>query len=701
MDRKTVKRRCVRVALRDAGRRVQDAELVLELQRNQNEESEESDDGIRNDNNAGEARGNSADENDENQERDFDVQEQENVASDQDLNDEADISEGSLNEEEIIDGPNIEEQQPQQDPEQYVYEQIVDWVLAGGVTMTKVEDLLKRLKPVHPNLPLTYKTLLQTPKRLDVVDCGNGSLWYYGITPQLHRVLSNDYFANHNEVAIDINIDSLPIFNKSKTNFIPILGRLVNIPEPFIIGIFCGCGSDPSDMSSFLEKFVDEVNMLKDTGFVFNDRAYPFSIRHYILDQKARASIKCVKGVRGYYCCEKCTVKGIDYMNRMCLLDQNCPLRTDESFIDMATAKMMPNLEHYDDFELDEHVIGVSPLLSCEEKLVSKFRLDSMHLVYKGVFLRWFDFLWNTRKDYSLTPEEKREISTIIGSFREYCPCDFNRKPFPITSEKLKATELRRMLLYDGVVAFRNLDQNIYKSFLLLHCAIYILCSPIFHRNLNEEANFFLQTFVTHAEQLFGAEFIVYNVHSLLHLAAECNDHGPLDEFGAFPFENCLGMIKSHITSRVKPLQQIAKREMERIHKTKSAPKPKPAVLQMPTVNNPNEQVAGQQFKKILLCGTTVAVKKSDSCCITTDGFVIIVDNIINSENGPILSGKKFYRKTDLYEYPVPSSLLGIFKVSDLQLRSVHFSPENIKHKCYLMPLNHNEFAVVPLSHSF
>ncbi|KAE8745813.1 hypothetical protein FOCC_FOCC007460 [Frankliniella occidentalis] len=164
MDRKTVKRRCVRVALRDAGRRVQDAELALELQRNQNEESEESDDGNRNDNNAGEARGNSADENDENQERDFDVQEQENVASDQDLNDEADISEGSLNEEDIIDGPNIEEQQPQQDPEQYVYEQIVDWVLAGGVTMTKVEDLLKRLKPVHPNLPLTYKTLLQTPK---------------------------------------------------------------------------------------------------------------------------------------------------------------------------------------------------------------------------------------------------------------------------------------------------------------------------------------------------------------------------------------------------------------------------------------------------------------------------------------------------------------------------------------------------------
>ena len=35
------------------------------------------------------------------------------------------------------------------DPEQYVRQQLLEWTLAGGVSMSKVDDLLKRLKLVH------------------------------------------------------------------------------------------------------------------------------------------------------------------------------------------------------------------------------------------------------------------------------------------------------------------------------------------------------------------------------------------------------------------------------------------------------------------------------------------------------------------------------------------------------------------------
>ncbi|KAE8739074.1 hypothetical protein FOCC_FOCC015430 [Frankliniella occidentalis] len=554
-------------------------------------------------------------------------------------------------------------------PDEYVKNQLVEWTLEGGVTMNKVDDLLRRLHRVHPSLPLSYKTLLETPKNIEVLECGDGTMWYLGISPQLQRVLSPQYFDDHNDIAIDVNIDSVPIFSNSNVNFVPILGRLVDTKVVFIIGIYCGNGSDPSDLDSFFEKYVEDTNNLSKNGLLYRDQTFNFRVRHYILDQKARALVKCVKGVRGYYCCEKCNVRGVDFMNRMCLLEHDCDLRTDESFLDLAAALMTPRLEHADDDdEVDEHVTGLSPLLHCEKKLVSKFRLDSMHLVWKGVFLRWIYFLWNVRGDFSLTPQEKAEILDALTSLHKCCPNDFNRKPYAFHSvKKLKATELRRLALYDGLLLFRNLDHNIFKNFLLLHCGVFILCSEQFHNILNDEAKQFLVAFVEHAETIFGQQFIVYNVHSLVHMPKECLEHGPLDGFGAFPFENYLGMIKASVTSRVRPLQQVAKREMERCQKAKrNKAKPPPELLQMPRTNDAHEQVVGQQFLKIYISDTTFAINDADSCCRMNDDSIVILENIILSDNGPLVKGRKFLNLSDYYDYPIPSSLLGVLKVSQL-----------------------------------
>ncbi|KAK3910778.1 Flagellar biosynthetic protein FlhB [Frankliniella fusca] len=668
MDRKAVKRKSEREAVREANKRSRDAEMLLESNYRRNrdrrlesgnesetdeEGTDQSEIGIVNDNNL---HGGQEDE----QERNINESYHGNSDNDSVNDSDQDILTNDEDSDCESPGSNNEDDEPQAflDPGQYVRQEILEWTLSGGISMAKVDDLLKRLKPVHQNLPLSYKTLLKTPRKVDIVDCGNGSLWYCGITSQLHRILTQEYLTSYNEIAIDINIDSVPLFNKSSTNFVPILGRLVGENHPFVI-----------------------------------DKRYNFRIRHYILDQKARASIKCVKGVRGYFCCEKCTVRGTDYKNRMCLLNHNCALRTDESFIDLVADLMVPKTKHFDDKEIDSHVNGVSPLLRCETKLVSKFRLDSMHLVYKGVFSRWLEFLWSGYGNYSLSLREKREISSLLESFRKWCPCDFNRKPFAIKSEKLKAAELRRILLYDGLVAFKKLDKNVLKNFLLLHVSIYILCSPVFFRELNDEADTFLRAFVTHSKSLFGEEFIVYNVHSLVHLSSECLEHGPLDSFGAFPYENFLGMIKSRITSRAKPLQQIAKREMEKMEKKEEIVKPEPPLLQMPCFNDPHEPVAGQQYKKILVKKSVLSIKLADSCCALNDGTVVRISNIIDSENGPVLVGKKFAEMADYYEYPIASSLLDIYKVSRLQECTFYLTPADIKHKCYLLPLKEDEYV--------
>ncbi|KAK3913357.1 Transient receptor potential cation channel subfamily M member 1 [Frankliniella fusca] len=706
MDRKTVKRRFEREAIRESNKRVRTAEILLEWNRrsrNQAQEDgcdrvdsdEESDRGLGEAEDVGNGNNSNAEEQ-ENEGEGIDVQAMEGERCREAESNSSRSSESDGSDDNFNDLPESDnEPEPVQHPNNYVREQLSEWALCGGVSMSKVDDLLKRLQPIHQNLPLSYKTLLKTPRNVHVVDCGNGSLWYYGIAPQLHRHLTQEYLLRHDVIAIDINIDSVPLFNKSSTNFVPILGKLVDSSEPFIIGIFCGTGSDPADLDTFLHNYVQEVNNLKSNGFQYEEKTWKFRTRHYILDQKARASIKCVKGVRGYFCCEKCTVKGTDYMNRMCLLNHDCQLRTDENFIDMASLQMMPRSEHFEDTEIDRHVIGISPLLSCESKMVSKFRLDSMHMVYKGVFLRWFEFLWSGHGSYSLGRRQKQDISLKLGSFRPFCPSDFNRKPFAIKSEKLKATELRRILLYDGLVVFRKLDKNIFLNFMLLHTAIYILCSPKYHKTLNHEADRFIRAFVNHAENLFGKQFIVYNVHSMIHLPSECFDHGPLDTFGAFPYENLLGKIKSQVTSRYKPLQQIAKREMEKVNKSENTVKPEKPLLQMPSVNDPHEQLVGQQYKKIRFRKTVLSVKKADSCCALQDGTIICITNIVSSENGPIIVGKRFAEMSDYYQYPICSSLLNVYKVKQLEERSFYLTLEDISHKCYLMPLDTQEFYAV------
>jgi hypothetical protein len=48
---------------------------------------------------------------------------------------------------------------------------------------------------------------------------------------------------------------------------------------------------------------------------------------------------------------------------------------------------------------------------------------------------------------------------------------------------------------------------------------------------------------------LYGAEFMTYNVHILLHLVQSCSNWGPLWQFSAFMFESLNGEILKYIKS--------------------------------------------------------------------------------------------------------------------------------------------------------
>jgi len=151
---------------------------------------------------------------------------------------------------------------------QYVVRILREWVQEGGISMRKLDSLLAKFHHVFPIVPLSYKTLLQTPNQINIKEINGGELWYKGIASNLDLMNLDEYLQNFNEILIDINIDGLPLFKSNSERFWPILGKLVTSKnEPFIIGIFKG-NQDP-DMNDLLNDFVREMADLRRNGLMY------------------------------------------------------------------------------------------------------------------------------------------------------------------------------------------------------------------------------------------------------------------------------------------------------------------------------------------------------------------------------------------------------------------------------------------------
>lgn len=578
--------------------------------------------------------------------------------------------------------------------EAYLKNLIKEWALEPGVlSISKLDSLLGRLGKAFPSIPKSHKTLLGCAKsKIDIEDLGNGFFqWYKGIKKNLDHILLEEYLNVNKKIMIDINIDGLPLHKSTKLKFWPILGHLVGTDnKPFIIAIHFGEG-DPPSLTDFLNVYVAEVLLLTQDGYERNGITYAFEIRNYILDAPARALVKCCVGHAGYAACEKCTVWGEWVDDRIVFIYDNESERNDYS---------------YNSREQPRHHHGDSPLEGIGTGMVSQFRLDSMHLVYKGVFKRLLDFWLVVTNDWKLHGDIVEIISGKFQFLKNFCPSDFSRKPRSLKEHiRFKATEERRMLLYDGIVAFKSgLDENIYKNFLLLHSAIYILASPVLvktHRSFAEE---FLKNFIAHSITLYGKKFCVYNVHSLLHLSKECEAYGELENFSAFMFENFLKSIKADLLGGFKPLQQIAKKDLIRTSSEikvllKSTDYPKEPTFSI--THNPVPELSGLCYQKIKIGGSILKRGFKDSCFMTTHNEVVILRKVVKMTDKVVLVGKVFQNVSDFYTYPIKSSELNIVSVSHIRQGKKVFNLKDVKCKCYLMPNLDNEYVCVPILHTF
>ena len=149
-------------------------------------------------------------------------------------------------------------------------ERLASWAVRNKCTRVTVNEILTILRGVGLNLPQDSRTLLRTPKTVNVTTKCGGEYIYLGIEQGILNVLSrNQHFHQTcDSIHLNVNVDGLPIF-KSSTLW-PILCSFEHF-SPFIVCLFLG-KTKPTPVQDFLSDFIHEFCRLKDSGITISSK---------------------------------------------------------------------------------------------------------------------------------------------------------------------------------------------------------------------------------------------------------------------------------------------------------------------------------------------------------------------------------------------------------------------------------------------
>lgn len=567
-----------------------------------------------------------------------------------------------------------------------------EWAVENKVTATTVDNLLKVLHSYHPSLPVTYRSLLKTDFKVpEMKAIGSGEYMHYGIEQGLCQHKDCIMKLGTQDIKYNVNIDGLPLYKSSSIQVWPILGRVVGTQCMFIIGAFCG-SSKPSSIEVYLRQFIDEAKKLSTEKFMIGDKTITASLMCLICDAPARAFIKQTKGHAGYDGCERCIDKGTYLEGRMTFQSTNAVKRSDMEF------RLM---------KYEEHQLGTSPLSELNIGLVSACVLDSMHLVYLGIMRKLLKTWIRGPKSVRLSAQQISVISGKLVGLRRYIPHEFARKPRALCEiDRFKASEFRQFLLYTGIVTLKSeLGMELYSNFLNLSVAIFTLCSPKLVKYYADYSESLLKYFVEQCMVLYGKEFIIYNVHSVIHIVDDAKAYGCLDDISSFPFENYLGHLKSTVRKPQQILQQIFKRLCEGYRVSKCQDH---LATEVKGEHESGPVVAGlrhlKQYKEINTASYVLKVHIPDNCIRFGEGCVGIIKNIFSDGSSISVVVQKFKKLSPAFTEPLLSCDIGIYLLNDLSDSLDICQLHEIHDKMVLLPEKQSDYCKtwigLPLLHS-
>lgn len=181
---------------------------------------------------------------------------------------------------------------------------------------------------------------------------------------------------------------------------------------------------------------------------------------------------------------------------------------------------------------------------------------------------------------------------------------------------------------------------------MILSVAMRILLSPALCSEHCEYAGKLLKCYVTNFGQIYGSEQLVYNTHSLIHLADDARNFGALDNVSCFPFENHLGTMKRIVRRPQGAVQQLVRRLSEKQHSLsfksgkERANKPLQPHFSGPTL--PDVPVR-MQYMKYRHEGNIIS-RHEGSNCFNVKDKVAVVRNIVELVSGVCTQSVSFMK---------------------------------------------------------
>lgn len=557
---------------------------------------------------------------------------------------------------------------------------LCEWALKHNITHEALRDILAYFRSYEEfsNLPMDPRTLLKTPQCVIKFNYSGGECVYFDVKSKIQKSMKLGYQLSelpivknlqdkyNPMISIAVGIDGIPISKSSNKQFWPILCSIDQSIDKkvFVAGLFYS-NRKPSD-TAFLQPFVEKCKVMEKEGIVVNGTQHHFRISRILADAPARSFVKGVKMHNSYEGCERCDQVG-EWVGRVVYpFTNSIKLRKDSDFLN----RNEDETAHFQTRSIfNQLTIG----------LVTQVPLDYLHLVCLGVVKKLLRTWVKGKKPYKIRGVDCDLISQKFVLFRKYFPRYFQRKPRSLDEIcHFKATEFRTILLYTGMAAFNeHLPRKYFQHFLLLHAACYILLSNrSSEKYWNGQAKRLLTEFVSKCKDLYGNEFITYNIHGLLHLADDSLQFGSLENASTFRFESYMQRIKRILRSNNMYLEQAFKRisEIEIVEESKS---------------------------KVRQASSPISCKTGGNCYLLSSGEVILVKCSEDRNDGMFkITYSRFTRLQNVREYPIDSSSLGIYcasKLSSPVSKCINSNELLVKYMC--LPLK-SKFLCIPILHT-
>ena len=249
------------------------------------------------------------------------------------------------------------------------------------------------------------------------------------------------------------------------------------------------------------------------------------------------------------------------------------------------------------------------------------------------------------------------------------------------------------------------LPKSMYKHFLYLSIAIRILLSSSLIQYYTDYAGQLLQYFVQIFSDIYGKDQIVYNVHSLIHLANDAKQFDVLDNCSLSKYESYLGRLKKLVCSPHAPCVQIVKR----IFEIQSQDSNKLLISEVckfskPHMNGPLfiSYASCVQYKQCQMSKYFISITVGDNCFIVK-GKMGVVRNIFQdhppkkSTSGCIMF-EGFSVVRSFFTIPISSDCLSIYYVEKPNGLYEIYELTNILTKCVLLPYK-TGYVVLPQMH--